>query len=183
MERISRQVIFKVTINNNMEIIGVQIDFETPLYKKDGKFYIKDDVIEIEKEEEIELILESSGDTVEQYVALKTDKDIVNSEGDKAKSWAFWWSKNNEPIVLTVKSKKKKLEIWNGWKDEHGLPLSGTGGSGMRIEDLKDGSRRYHCNNATMNNDFDDLVFRIKRKNGKPVWSYVLENGFYENKK
>ena len=41
-----------------------------------------------------------------------------------------------------------------------------SGGSAMWIEELPDG-RRYHCNDADLDDDFEDLVFTVRQVEGE----------------
>ena len=147
-----------------MEIIGHKINVDTPVYiDENGDRYIGQDAILMNPGQTFYLLMESAVDTPGQAACFWSKCEIhdVNTD-DRSKSYAFYW--NGKPGYRTLKMLSRKLwevQVGNGYVDKNGFLATGRDSMAMRIEDLPDGSRRYHCTDGTRDNDFTKLVFRL----------------------
>lgn len=70
-------------------------------------------------------------------------------------------TKRKQPIRLP---KKGLLGIKNIWDPGTGVISSWVGGAAMIVEEIENG-RRYRCNDGHPDENFDDIVFTIKKMN------------------
>ena len=89
----------------------------------------------------------------------------------------FLWE-NSEPYELQFFSKRPYVFIRNAWVaglDPINSPACYVGcddwrkhdhwgGAGMIVEEIENG-RRYYCNDGECDDDFDDIIFTVTRKN------------------
>lgn len=69
-------------------------------------------------------------------------------------------------IVINVFTKKGYVWVQNIWESSNfqgnKFPDSGVGGAAMIVE-MIDGGKRYRCNDGYMDENFDDIIFTIKK--------------------
>jgi hypothetical protein len=146
-----------------MDLIGHKINYKNRKIEIDGKIYIARDEIKIVNGDIIRLTFESAKDKRPQAAVLIIDKFLKDiAKNEKTRGWCLWYSDSTKYIDFECHTKKGILEVTHSWMNERGFNEMCFGGSAMRIEDLPDGSRRYYCNDIDLDNDFDDLVFRIQ---------------------
>jgi hypothetical protein len=155
-----------------MDLIAHKINHKNPKVIIDKNVYIKYDRLKISDKEEIRIIFEGVKSKFKQVITLKIDKKLKNLfNGESFKSWCLWYDGSSKYIDFECTTKKGEMEVSNAWENKDGNIEYDFGGLGMRVEDLPDGSRRYHCNDGELDNDFDDLTFRIQLLNGKKIKS------------
>lgn len=157
-----------------MELISHKISHKNPKVIIDKNVYIKYDRLKIKDKEGIRVIFESVNSKFKQAITLKIDKKLKNLfDGESFRSWCLWYDGPNKYIDFECTTKKGELEVSNAWENKDGDTEYNFGGLGMRVEDLPDGSRRYHCNDGELDNDFNDFIFRVQLLSGKKIKSLL----------
>lgn len=111
--------------------------------------------------QQVKLVFESVDADWRQGVCLTTDGGFrVNGQLIK-KSIVLWHDTAPKEVILTVQTKKSECQVKNVWDVGDGVMHSWHNGAAMMIEDLLDG-KRYRCNDGNPDDDFDDLIFRIR---------------------
>jgi len=127
-----------------------------------GNTVVGADHFSVTNGDKLKLIFESVNSKWEQAVRLKIDRELT-IDGDKSKGFTLWKRYAPDEIIVEItKSKSGILIVHNVWDIGDGTTLSWLGNSGMIVEEIDNG-RRYRCNDGHLDDDFDDLVFRIVR--------------------
>jgi hypothetical protein len=75
---------------------------------------------------------------------------------------AFWQSKDWNAVEFGVLGTASIINIYNLWDCGNGVVHSWLNGAAMIVEEIPNG-RRYRCNDAEADDDFDDIIFRLER--------------------
>ena len=109
---------------------------------------------------------------VDGYVKFMGEKQ------SKGKRVNFFLWEREEPYEVQVFTKEPTVYIRNSWydpKEGESAPACWAGGdewfkhdhwggAGMIVEEIENG-RRYYCNDGECDDDFDDIIFTVTRKN------------------
>jgi hypothetical protein len=96
-----------------------------------------------------------------QGIVIKT-KGEFEINGHKLPNGIVLWEDTASGIVeIKVTSRDKKLYIYNVWDTGDGTMHYGHNGGALFVEQAG-GEMIYHCNDGYPDDDFDDLVFKIK---------------------
>lgn len=96
-----------------------------------------------------------------QGVVLDT-KGEFEINGQKIKNKIVIWEHTApKQVELTVKSKDKALFIYNVWDTGDGTMHYGHNGGALFVEQNREATV-YHCNDGFADDDFDDLIFKVK---------------------
>lgn len=111
----------------------------------------------------IELI--STNSNYRQGVSFCTEGVIDAGDGAVGKKHIFWeelWTKMNlGPIKIKGKSKNGIFIVYNSCQRD-GCTESWTCNCAMKKEVISKNEYIYHCNDWQWDEDFDDIVFRVK---------------------
>jgi hypothetical protein len=83
--------------------------------------------------------------------------------GTKSSSLVLWSDTSPPTSTIDVTATAGRLVLYNVWDSGRGLRAfeSQAATSGMIVEELPDGTRRYSCTDMGTEPDFSRLVFRI----------------------
>lgn len=142
-----------------IEAEGEPIEYE-------GKTLIMADEISIEKNFKAEIELISVDSQWRQGISFGTKGKIVVGDNEVGGAeYIFWqelWTELNEgAIPIKGESKNGILMIYNSWEWE-GCQESWVNNGAMIKETIGKHEYIYHCNDRDWDDDFDDLVFRLK---------------------
>ena len=103
---------------------------------------------------------------------------FMGKKQSKGKHVIFFLWERKEPYEVQVFTKEAFIYIKNAWYDPQQGDNAPTcwaggdewrkhdhwGGAGMIVEEIENG-RRYYCNDGECDDDFDDIIFTVTRKN------------------
>lgn len=122
------------------------------------------DYFPIDKKQMIRIVFESSESHWRQGVSLHLSQRgrlIIN--GEVRNSVVLWHDPKVPEVLCEVDVKSPvRLEVKNVWDNGRGKPQYGELGAAMLILPCENG-RRYLCNDAKPDDDFDDIIFRVER--------------------
>ena len=102
-----------------------------------------------------------------QGIHVDLEGVIVVKGREFKKGIVLWEDTAPRETALRVKLKKKqgqeKMWLYNVGDDEQGNTWKWAFGAAMRIEKMSDGARKYHCNDGKLDDDLDDLIFKIEK--------------------
>src|SRR3989344_3313769 len=134
-----------------------------------GKKIYKFDYFDISQGDSFIFNIESTNSEWKQaigFLVLEKSASVSCSGHKNNKGFNFW--EHNAPrnftvnIVKTKKRIRPKAAIYNMWEGPSGEYNYPDLSAAMKIEKLKDGSKRYYCNDGQDNDDFDDIIFTVK---------------------
>ncbi len=125
-----------------------------------GKTLILMDRLNIGKKARIGITFEKTNTEWEQGISLKADKGIM-VDGEKVKHYRLWEAHAPRYLEYDVETKNGELLIWNVWDTGNGSVDAWVGGAAMIAEDIDNG-KIYYCNDGHLDDNFDDLVFKIE---------------------
>jgi hypothetical protein len=73
----------------------------------------------------------------------------------------IWRDTAPKEIEIKITSKDKILNVYNVWDMGDGVIHYWHNGGALYVE-VVNGARIYHCNDGEPDDDFDDLVFKLK---------------------
>jgi hypothetical protein len=125
--------------------------------------------------EEFLVTIESTASSYIQGVGFAENVEVFGQKEKKAVVFEHFsvlpeeraQTKSRLPFSFTVTCRSKK-----GFISFYNMALVGDrqewwhAGSAMVVEEI-DGGRRYHCNDFEFDDDFDDLVFTVKKKSAR----------------
>ncbi|GGF56942.1 hypothetical protein GCM10011519_33600 [Marmoricola endophyticus] len=86
----------------------------------------------------------------------------LETNGTIARAFRLWSDTSPETIEIDVLQTKGQVVVHNIWDSDRGKGMeSQSATSGVLIDDLPDGSRRYRCNDIGYDPDFTSVVFRV----------------------
>lgn len=74
----------------------------------------------------------------------------------------LWEHTAPKQVEIVVKSNDKTLVIYNVWETEDGSMHYWHNGGALFVEQEPNGAITYYCNDGYDDDDFNDLVFKIK---------------------
>lgn len=130
-----------------------------------GKTLIMADRLAVERNFKAEIELISVHSKWRQGISFKTKGKIDVGDGLIGPSHIFWqelWTvKNLGPIVVNGNSKDGIFFLYNSWY-ENGSQQAWVRNAAMIREVIGENEYIYHCNDGDWDEDFDDIVFRVK---------------------
>lgn len=130
-----------------------------------GKTLIMADRLAIEKEFKAEIELISVNSRWRQGISFSTKGKIDVGDGLIGPNHIFWqelWTiKNLESIIVNGTSKDGIFFIYNSWYED-GCEQAWVRNAAMIKEVIGENEYVYHCNDGDWDEDFDDIVFRVK---------------------
>ncbi len=133
--------------------------------KYKGQELIRADRVKIDKHFKAEIELISVDSQWRQGISVRTKGKIDAGDGLIGPKHIFWqelWTELNEgAILIKGESKNGILLIYNSWEWE-GCQESWVNNGAMIKETVGKNEYIYHCNDRDWDDDFDDLVFRLK---------------------
>lgn len=128
----------------------------------DGQPAVKIEAIRIARGQRITLTFESVGPRWRQGVFLATAGQLV-AAGTSSPSLVLWSDSAPTQSVIDVAETDGQLVLYNVWDSGRGRgPFeSQSATSGMLVEALADGSRRYSCTDIGVEPDFSRLIFKV----------------------
>ena len=151
------------------------IDFSELFWDADeimynGKRLIMADKIAVDKTFKAEIELVSINSRWRQGVSFCTKGKIDVGDGLVARKHVFWqelWTEMNlGPICIEGKSSDGIFCIYNSWY-ENGVHQAWVRNAAMIKEVIGENEYIYHCNDGDWDDDFDDIVFRVKILQGE----------------
>ena len=122
---------------------------------------VKLDVLPISDGQLIRLTFESGASPWRQGVRVATEGTLLANDVT-APQLDLWRDTAPPAVEIACEASDGLLRIYNIWQSGRRPGVeSQSHTSGMLVEDLPDGSRRYKCNDIGFNPDFSKLVFRI----------------------
>ena len=122
--------------------------------------------------EELEVTIESTASPYIQGIGFSEGVEVFGKNEKKAVVFEHFSlppeererRKSSLPFRFTVtcRSKRGHVQFYN-MALENGRQSWWHAGSAMIVEDLSDG-RRYYCNDFELDDDFDDLIFTVRKK-------------------
>ena len=146
------------------------VDFSELFWDSDeilynGKRLIMADKIPVQTTFKGEIELLSVNSRWRQGVSFSTKGKIDVGDGLIGPKHIFWqelWTeKNLGPIVVTGKSKDGIFFLYNSWYED-GCTQAWVRNAAMIKEIIGENEYIYHCNDGDWDDDFDDIVFRVK---------------------
>lgn len=141
-----------------IEAEGEPIEYE-------GKTLIMADEIPVEKLFKAEIELISVDSQWRQGISFETEGKIDVGDGLIGPRHIFWqelWTELKEgAIPIKGESKNGILLIYNSWEWD-GCQESWVNNGAMIKEMVGKNEYIYHCNDRDWDDDFDDLIFRLK---------------------
>jgi len=155
-------------IINNMDIIFEELFTQASQRKikyKDQYIYAVD-VLLLPANSSFELSFNSVSSKLEQGINIQSE-DRVEINGQQSKKFLVWQKTSPETFMVENKTNKDVvIYVNNQCKYDNESDLFGlTMNCAMKVENISDAERKYLCNDAEKDEDFDDLIFIIKSKN------------------
>ncbi len=146
-----------------------EIIFEDLFRKSEGRpFIYKGKEVKISDKISLEnsktsLIVEfiSTGSEWAQGIAMRTKGEFEINGQKISKGIVLWDYSAPRKIEMIVNSKDKILLVYNVWDKGDGTMQYGHNGAALFVENV-DGIKVYHCNDGHPDDDFDELIFKIK---------------------
>jgi len=128
----------------------------------DGQPAVKIEALPITKGRRISLTFEAVGPRWRQGVFLATAGQLV-AAGTSSPSLVLWTDSAPTQSVIDVAETEGRLVLYNVWDSGRGRGQfeSQSATSGMLVEALADGSRRYSCTDIGVEPDFSRLIFTV----------------------
>lgn len=127
--------------------------------------------LDVVRNEEFELIFETSRETPIQGIHVSIDSGTLEVGLQRVKHAVLWRDTAPKRVVIRAHPKQAsgRLRLWNGWKNEQGESSSGLGNAGL-VADRSGGEIVLRCSDGVGPPEFDDLVVRIRTRGvGGPV--------------
>jgi hypothetical protein len=122
---------------------------------------LKIEALPIAVGEVVHLVLEASDSLWRQGVRLLTD-GVLSVAGVEAPQLDIWKDSAPPTVEISCVETDGLLRFYNIWQSGRRPGVeSRSATSGMLLEDLGDGWRRYSCNDIGVDPDFKKLTFRI----------------------
>ncbi len=96
-----------------------------------------------------------------QGIVLQTKGEFEVNNLKVSNKIVLWEDTAPKQVEVTVKTKDKKLLIYNVWETGDGTMHYWHNGGAFYIEQ-SDGASLYYCNDGYADDDFNDLIFKIK---------------------
>ncbi len=127
-----------------------------------GEPVIMLDIVEVREGDELTIAFEESNSDWRQGVWLATSGKLEANEVS-ASQFTLWKDTAPTSVRVRVLATDGLLRLYNVWDSGRGIRdhESQSATSGMVIEDLPDGGRRYRCNDIGWEPKFDKLVFTV----------------------
>ena len=109
----------------------------------------------------LELAFESASGVYRQGVALKADGPLAVGAASSPHI-LLWRDTAPDSVVVHIGKGTTKVSVYNVWDHGDGVTQAWHNGAAMIVEHLDAGARRYRCNDGEPDDDFDDIVFRIR---------------------
>lgn len=108
------------------------------------------------------LTFETIGPRWRQGVFLATDGRLV-AGGESSRALVLWSDTAPASSLIEIAETAGRLVLYNIWDSGRGHRRfeSQSHTSGMLVENLPDGSRRYSCTDIGVEPDFSRLVFKV----------------------
>lgn len=127
-----------------------------------GKTLVMFDDFPTEGAKNLRLVFEERKGEWRQGVALRFEGKFKVNGQIISGGIVLWQDSAPQTVELEVVGKAEVIEVKNVWDVGDGVIHSWHNGAAMIIEPLLDG-RRYLCNDGLADDDFNDIVFRLKR--------------------
>ena len=131
-----------------------------------GKTLLMVDDIKVEENFQAELELISVNSSLRQGICMDTKGELDSGCGETGERFVFWqelWTEiEQKPLKIKGKSKNGIVTLYNCWQDESGSTDYWRDNGAMIKETIGKNEYMYHCNDGEFDDDFDDLVFRLK---------------------
>lgn len=133
----------------------------------DQKTLLLIDRLPVENEFKIMLKLISTNSDWKQAIQVAINHGSMTVDGIiKGKRFRFWEDElRQEPdqtIIIYGKTKDKYLSFWNTYERSYSDGQKVIESWMMNAAMIKGENGIYYCNDAQMNDDFNDLIFQIK---------------------
>jgi hypothetical protein len=126
-----------------------------------GREVVKLDAIPIADGQLIRLTFEGGASSWRQGVRVAT-RGTLRANNVSAPQLDLWPDTAPPTVEIAFESSDGLLRVYNIWQSGRRPGVeSQSHTSGMLVEPLPDGSRRYQCNDIGFTPDFSKLVFRI----------------------
>jgi hypothetical protein len=126
-----------------------------------GRDVVKIEALPIAVGQSAHLVLEGSDSPWRQGVRLVTD-GVLRVAGVEGPQLDIWTDTAPPAVEISCVETDGLLRFYNVWQSGRRPGVeSRSATSGMLVEDLGDGWRRYSCNDIGVEPDFEKLVFRI----------------------
>jgi hypothetical protein len=87
---------------------------------------------------------------------------VLSANGVEAPQLDLWQDTAPPVVEVRCESTDGLLRLYNIWQSGRGPGVeSRSATSGMLVEVLEDGSRRYRCHDIGFDPDFDKLILRV----------------------
>jgi hypothetical protein len=127
-----------------------------------GQEVVKIEALPVQPGQTVRLRFERAASAWRQGVWLATEGSL--SAGGTASPQLVIWADTAPPEVdLRIEDTDGLLRLYNVWDSDRGRgPFeSQSATSGMLVEELDDGSRRYACNDIGTDPDFEKVIFSV----------------------
>jgi hypothetical protein len=126
-----------------------------------GRDVVKIEALPIAAGQSAHLVLEGSASSWRQGVRFVTE-GVLRVAGVEAPQLDIWTDTAPPTVEVSCLKTDGLLRFYNIWQSGRRPGVeSRSATSGMLVEDLGDGWRRYSCNDIGLEPDFEKLVFRI----------------------
>ena len=126
-----------------------------------GREVVKLETLPISDGQFVRLTFEGGASPWRQGVRLATE-GVLNVNGVQAPQLDLWLDSAPSVVEVRCESTDGLLRLYNIWQPGRRPGVeSQSHTSGMLVEELEGGSRRYRCNAIGFNPDFDKLIFRV----------------------
>ena len=120
------------------------------------------DAVQLKPGNGLKLWFESTNSPHRQGVFVATDGILTVADGTSG-AFQLWADTAPRPVVIRcVETSLGKLVLYNIYQAAGRSPMSQALTSGMLIEQLAEGARRYRCCDVAAEPTFDRLVFSIR---------------------
>jgi len=109
----------------------------------------------------LQLEFVSTNSKWKQGIVLQTKGEFEVNRQKIPTKIILWEHTAPKQIEILVSSKDKTLLIYNVWETEDGTIHYWHNGGALFVEQVI-GATIYHCNDGYPDDDFDDLVFKLK---------------------
>ena len=131
-----------------------------------GKTLLMVDDIKVEENFQAELELISVNSSLRQGICMDTKGELDSGCGETGERFVFWqelWTKlGQKSLKIKGKSKNGVVELYNCWERESGSTDYWMDNGAMIKKMVGANEYIYYCNDGEFDDDFDDLVFRLK---------------------
>lgn len=109
----------------------------------------------------IKIVFEETNSKWRQGISLTSDQPFSIEKKIIGKKIILWEDTAPNEVILRCQTREGYIVLHNSWDTGDGITQSWHAGAAMKVEQLNH-SRRYYCNDGHLDDDLNDLIFRVE---------------------